>query len=177
GGQKTFHRVIIKMVGWFPRRERGDADGTLFVRTVPDAFLVALDTENERIWWLNADHVRRWTAEHRNRLQRWSEDQKSEQRPVASFQSRREAAVIKFRNRIKSFEQEAAAQLAAFARRRRMATVRYDDSERGYLERFDWSGFKTRLRQKLDEYGITLDCASDEVQADSPEIAREELNE
>lgn len=175
GGQRTAFRVMVKLVGWFPRRVPREAEGTLFVRTTSDAFLVALDADEERIWWLNADHVRRWVAEHRNRLQRWSEDQKAEQRPIASFQSRREAAVLKFRHRIDSFTKEAAAQLANFARRRRIATVRLDDSERGYLQRFDWSGFRVRLRDKLDEFGITLELASAESGVDAHEEETQKL--
>jgi hypothetical protein len=157
GAQRAQFRVMLKMVGWFPRRRPAPSAGTLLVRTGRDAFLVAVDAAGERIWRLNADHIRRWTAEHRRRLQRWSEDHKLEERPRASFQSRREAAVLLFRRRIESFQKEAAAQLAGFARRRQTATVLFDDSDRDFFEQFDWSGFRQRLETKLDEFGVDFE--------------------
>lgn len=173
GGQKFATRVMVKMVGWFPRSEARELSGTLAVRTDADSFLFALDAKGERIWALHADHVRRWTAEHSRRLNRWSDDTKAEQRPVPSFASRRDAAVKKFRDRCDSFVKEAACQLANFAQRRKYATVKLDDTDKSYLPRFDWSGFRSRLAVKLDEYGIALDIASGEAVPETPTDARE----
>lgn len=173
GNQRTHWRLMVKMVAWFPRKPAGELTGTLSVRTDADSFLVALDAKGEKLWVLNADHVRRWINEHTRRLNRWSEDQKAEQRPTASFQSRREHSVVKFRQRIDSFIKEAVAQLANFARRRRYAAVKLDDTLRTYLPKFDWSGFKGRLAVKMDEYGIRLELASDEVDSKAQETLAE----
>lgn len=165
GGQQFATRVMVKMVGWFPRKERGDWDGTLYVHTVRDCFAVALDEKQNKLRVWNGDQVRRWISEHRRQLQRWSDDQKAENRPTASFQSRREAAVNKYKNRIASFIKETAAQIAGVAKRQRFATVRLDDRDRDYLGdgRFDWSGFRTYLAQRLNQDGVTLELASGEV--------------
>lgn len=173
GGQKFAARVMVKMVGWFPRREAGELSGTLAVRTDADSFLFALDDKGERIWALHADHVRRWTAEHARRLNRFMDDTKAEQRPIPTFASRRDATVKKFRDRCDSFVKEAACQLANFAARRKYSTVKLDDTNRSYLPRFDWSGFRLRLQTKLDEYGIALEIASGEVVPENPTNARE----
>lgn len=173
GGQNGLHRVMVKMVGWFPKKIR-EAKGTLYVRTDADSFLVALDEKGAKLRIWNADHVRQWISEHSRQLNRWSDDQKAEQRPVASFQSKREAAALKFRNRINSFQKETVAQVVGVARRMKFAAVQYDDRDHVYFgDRFDWSGFKMRLENKLNENGITLLFASDEVISPTTGVTRE----
>lgn len=160
GGQSFRTRVAVKMVGWFPKRAQ-KARGSLILKTEPGSFLLALDEKANRIRQWHCDHVRRWAAEHARQLQRWSDDQKCEQRPKASYQSRREAAVFKYRNRITSFQKEVAAQVTGVCRRRRFASVKYDDSCRDYMTRFDWSGFAIILANKLNEYDVDFERASD----------------
>lgn len=171
GGQKAFHRVMVKMVAWFPRKPRSERSGTLFVRFDPECFAIALDEQDEKLRVWNADHVRRWIAEHRRRLDRWSDDQKAEQRPVASFQSRRESAVEKFRRRIKSFIQETSAQIVGVARRRRLAEIKVDDTCRSYFGegRFDYSGFRVALANACNADNITVTFASGAVAQKTPE--------
>jgi hypothetical protein len=174
GAQRAHFRVMLKMVGWFPRHRPAAATGTLLVRTGRDAFLVAVDATGNRIWRLNADHVRRWTAAHRRQVRRWSEDHKAEERPRASFQSRREAAALLFRRRVDAFQKEAAAQLTAFARRHKAAAVLFDDSDRDYFERFDWSGFRQRLQTRLEGSGIEFEWTTGPaVFPDLPDTATE----
>lgn len=156
GGQTVHTRVMLKMVGWFPRIEKCQG-GLLHLRTDAGCFLLALDNKSQRIRTWNADQLRRWNKEHQTRIQRWSEDQKCEQRPVASFQSRREMATRKYRNRIESFHKEIAAQVVGVCRRMRYGAVMLDTSCRTYMPRFDWSGFETVLFAKLNEYDIPLD--------------------
>lgn len=155
GGQKASYRAMAKMVGWFPKKNR-PSSGILYLRTDPDAFLIALDEKAHKIRTWNCDHLRRWTAEHARRLHRWSDDQKAEQRPVARYQSRRESAVKKFRDRITSSQKEIAHQVAQVCVRMNFASVKYDDSCREYIPRYDWSGLQTSLSNKLNEYGIDL---------------------
>jgi hypothetical protein len=155
-GQAT----MVKMVGWMPRAttERGNRENTtLRVRTEKDSLLIAINTQDERIWSYNADHVRRWIAQHRRQLQRWSEDAKYEQRPVPSFTARRTAAVTKQRDRMRSAVQEIAAQLGGYAARRKFARVEYDDTERGYSEQFPWFILRDRIRTVLDTLGIAFE--------------------
>jgi hypothetical protein len=105
--------VMVKMAVWLPRAEdKGPRADVLTVQTGKDNLLVPVNSKDEALWRYNGDHLRRWAAEHRKQLQRWSEDQKYEQRPVAAFAHRREAASRKFRDRMNSATHEIAALLA-----------------------------------------------------------------
>ncbi len=154
GGQNTEFRLMCKMVGWFPRTPRGETSGILSVKSTVDSMLVAVNEKEEKIWWLNSDHVRRWYAGHKRRLQRWSEDQKHELRPNPPLQSIREQVCINLRNRIDSFIKETVAQLCGVAVRRRLAEIRYDDSDQRYLPVFQWFALQERLATKCNELGI-----------------------
>ena len=162
--------VMVKMAAWLPRAEdKGPRADVLTVRTGKDNLLVAVNAKDEALWRYNGDHLRRWAAEHRTQLQRWSEDQKHEQRPVPSFAQRREAAVRKFRDRMNSATHEIAAQLAGYAARRHFAQVRYDDSDHSYIgDGFPWYRLRSLIAEKLDARGIVLEASVQPAQ-DTPE--------
>lgn len=160
GGQKIFNHVKVKMVGWFPRIKRPAVEGSLVLRRDAEALLVAAKSTERGMsiigkW--NWDHLLRWVAEHRRHLQRWSDDQKAEQRrPPAFFASHREAACQKYRNRMESAQKELAHQIAQLCRRQRVAELVYDATDRGYFgdDQWTWSAFETVLENKLNEFGI-----------------------
>ena len=157
GGSKIQFRIMAKLVAWLPRQEAKPAEGELFVRTDKDSLLIALDAKDERVWILHADHVRRWIREYYRKLNHWADDQKAEQRPVASFTNRREATVHKHQNRMDSAIHEASAQLVNFAARRRFARIRYDDSEKGFADKFPWARLKQLIAEKADFAGIEFE--------------------
>ena len=182
GGQKAQYRVMCKMVGWFQKPEHhGERTGTLAVSSQPDAMLAALDEKGERIWWVNGDHVRRWQAEHKSRLQRLAEDQKHEtrlpsQKTPAPMQSLRERISQKNRNRLKSWINETAAQLVGLAVRRHYAVIKYDDQCRTYLQSFPWAALKDRIATKCAEHNlefVEVKPASDKVAVTCVDIARD----
>lgn len=157
------YRVMAKLVMWLPKPEVPQtASGTLFVRTSADSLLLALDSKDERLWIENCDQVRRWCAEHRRRLNRWSDDTKAEQRPRPSFASRREAAVVKHRRRLDSVTHEVVSHVINFARRRNFAAISYDDSERSFVPEFPWHLLKQKLMTKCDEFGLEFVYATKE---------------
>lgn len=149
--------LLCKMVAWLPRTEPLPAEGTLTVRTGAESLLIAVNAKDERLWTYNADHVKRWAAEHRRRLQRWSEDHEAEQRPVPNFAKRRVDAALKFHDRINKAAEQIASYLTLYARRRKFAIVRYDDFERGYCPDFVWHRLKSQIELKLDEFGIKFE--------------------
>jgi hypothetical protein len=162
--------ILCKMVAWLPRKVRGTTTGQLSVRTAQDSLLIAVDAADERIWTYNADHLRRWIAEYDRSRQRLAEDQKAEQRPTPSFSARRDTMILKQRNRMDSAVKEIAASLAAFARRRKVAEVLYDDSETGFAgEGFPYFALRQRIAVKLDDYGIGFSHASGEAEAEQQE--------
>jgi hypothetical protein len=146
--------LLCKMVVWLPRGEAPKAEGTLCVRTAPDALLIAASAKDEALWRYKADQVKQWTAEHRRLLQCWAEDSKFEYHVVARFQGRREAAARKYHNRMHSLANEVAHSLAAYARRRHFAAVEYNDSETSFCPDFPWRSLSERVKSKLHEFGV-----------------------
>ncbi len=177
GGQHAQYRVMCKMVGWFPKNASADLTGTLRVKTDVDAMLLAVNEKDEKLWWLNADHLKRWSLEHKRRLHRLAEDSKHEARPDVAFQSLRERACNKFHNRVDSFIKMAVAQLCGLAKRRKFAEIHYDDKVKSCLEDFAWAAMETRLATKCNELNITYVRASGAVSKDNEEGARMEVNQ
>jgi hypothetical protein len=158
GGARTPFRMMAKLVAWLPRETPVDRtrDGVLTARTCEDAFLVVEGTGLSRPWRLHADHVRRWYAEHRNRLQRLRIDQKVELGPPTRIQlsEKRVAVVDKHRRRIQTWCHQASAMLVKLAERHRVSEVHLDDSNRAYMPEFPWHLFVQCLCFKLDERRI-----------------------
>jgi hypothetical protein len=127
GGQKANYRVMCKMVAWLPREPARKSEGVLLARTDKESLLIVLNAKDEKLWVLNGDQVRRWEAEHRRKLNRWSNDQKRENTPP-KFQARREADSTRYRRRIDSACHEAAAQLVNYAARKHFGIIRYSDA-------------------------------------------------
>jgi hypothetical protein len=153
--------ILCKMVGRFPIVAGPKAlTGMLRVRTDKEKLLVALDDKDERIWNLNFDHVRRTIAEYHDRLERLRQDRKAEQRPHPTFESRQDAEVGKQRRRLNSAVQEAAAQVAHFALRRKFSGIRYTDEETGFAASFPWFALRERIATKCQDLGLTFEHVS-----------------
>lgn len=152
-------RLLVKLVGHFPRRGRGPAANAAFVHTDPAAFLV-VEVNGHRVNLTNADHVRRWVAAHRAFLQRSGEDRKREKRmdrrQRANLNMYVEDRCGKYRARLDTFVKQVAAQVRGICERRGVGLVAYDDADRGYMREagadvpFPWHALRTRLRQLLE---------------------------
>jgi hypothetical protein len=150
--------LMFKIVAWLPRPALAiSPEGTLTIRTGADALLTAVNPRGECLWVYNGDHLRRWSAEHARQLQRWSEDSRQGARPPA-FVQRREAAIIKYRDRMNSAAHEIAAYVAQYALRKRFAKVRYEDAEKAFCKDLPWFRVKTLIAEKLSEHGIELEA-------------------
>jgi hypothetical protein len=154
--------LLIKIAGWIPKHPKSERNGTLWVKTGTEALIYALNAKEEKLWTINADNVRRWNAEYYKQLHRWSEDQKMEERPDASFQDRRTAAVAKHRNRLKTCVQQYAAQVAGYADRRNFACVEYDGSVQDYVDKFPWYNLRQQISDLCDARGIVFVDKSNE---------------
>jgi hypothetical protein len=167
--------TMAKLVAWLPRREGiKDMSGALRVRTAHDCLLIAANDKDDVLWRYNADHLKRWIAEHDKYLQRLSEDQKYEQRPIPAFADRRKNYAEKYIHRMHSACHEISAQLANYAARRKFAAVLYDDTERGFVPQFQYFKLQSLIQEKLDAKGIEFALASTEVQPESPKVLAEE---
>lgn len=163
GGVRIQKRLKIKLVGWFPVRERGESTNTLSVRSDADSLLVALDHDGERIWTYNGDHAKRIAdrhAAHLRNLDRLADDRKSEKRRPKR-EGRGFVAMLgdkshTDRSRLKSLCHEASASVVNFAVRRRCSTIRLDLSDRQFAFSFPWSMLETMISQKCRSNGIEL---------------------
>jgi hypothetical protein len=178
GDQKVKYTVMVKMVAWFPRGEKGPAHratDSLKVVTATDALLVALNARDERVWRYYGDHLRRWVAEHRRMLGRLADDQKAEQRPAPAFADRRSATAVKYRNRMSSAIREIAAQLVGYAARRGFGTLEYDDSVNDFSPEFPYAALRGQISSKCEAAGLKFDYANaspQEVELDSNRLNR-----
>lgn len=149
--------LMCKMVAWLPRHAPRDLSGALYVHTSPESLLIARNDNGERVWSYHADQARRWTAEHRRRLQRWADDTKAEQGPVPGFQARRTQATEKYGRRLKTLCQQVAASTVGYAVRRKLKVINYDDRERSYCPDFPWAMLRDRLAELADAQGLEWD--------------------
>jgi hypothetical protein len=168
---KRGDRTLLKLVFHATRKPVGELTGTILVRTDPAAFWVC-ELQGRQPWIVNADHARRWVAEHTVYRQRMSEDLKYEKRwPVEMRRNMLrslEDRCRKMNDRLATWCQEASKMLAEFARRQKAATVIYDDRNQAYLPKFPWFRLLEMVKNKLDERGIRLVCESE--RDESPDV-------
>jgi hypothetical protein len=163
--------LMVRMVAWLPRPAAPQQPtGILRVRTSHDNLLIAVNAKDETVWTYNGDHLRRWAAEHRRKLQRWSEDVKFENRSSPNFAGRRKATVTKYHARMDSAAHEITAQLAGYAARRRIAAIEYNDSDQSFCTDLPWYRLRSLLTQKLDACRVALKIiASGQAAEEKPE--------
>ena len=164
-------KLMLKLVGWFPRPKARESSGSMEVRSDSERLLAA--SVNGRAWSYNGDQIRRWVAQHRRQLNRWAEDAKFENRPESTFSDRRRHAAERQSRRMHSLCHEIAAQLAGFAERQRVAAVRLDLADHSYCPEFPWFRLSGLLREKLDLRGIEVLTASATVVKETPEALAE----
>lgn len=148
--------LLLKMVGRFPRRERGEATNVCFLHTDPAALLVA-EVNGRSVTITNGDHLRRAMAviretsdRHRRFLQRISEDKKREvrmdRRQRANLNKKVDERCAKQRARIDTAVKQIAAQVARFCQRQGVGLIAYDDCVKTFLpDGFAWHAIKERI--------------------------------
>ena len=151
------HDIMVKMVAHLSVRANSLAEGELYCSTGKDSLLSVLDVDREKLWIYHGNHIQRWAAEHKYRMECWADDSKPRSRGVPPpFAERRTLASDKYRRRLASATHEASRGLVEYCRRRKVATLYYDDSERGFAGQFSWFELKLKIEQKLKEFGIAF---------------------
>lgn len=175
GGQRRPERLMAKLVAYFPREPKREADEAMLLRTHPASFWVAeIDGRVERPWLLNGDHLARSMAmmrdnraRHEQWLQRIGEDRKHEKRwPIhqrRQFQDAYLKRCEKHHRRVKTWIDQMVAQVVQFAQRRRVGTIAYLDDDRRFALAFPWHQAEVTLHQRCDQAGIRVIDASAEV--------------
>ena len=164
------NEIMIKMVGWFPRKQQ-KFDGVMYVRTDPQSFLIGLNARDERLWIINGERAQEWTRRYYHGLQRWREDQKYEMRNPKRQQRKtaedQQSRTRKFRNRINTFVDESAAQVVNHAKRRRLATIKLNDSDHSFFSDFPWHRLVSGISQRCNAEGIQFERSSTEKTTDT----------
>lgn len=147
--------IMVKMVAWLPRQTAQPAEGTLVVRSTPDAILQAFNLKDEAIWTYHGDQIRGWVEEHKKYLLRLADDSKAELRPpTASFTRHRRQAVDRFHNRTATVTHTIAAMLIGYAKRRKFLAIQYSDVDQSFGEGLPWAELRRKIAEKANAAGI-----------------------
>jgi hypothetical protein len=118
-------------------------------------------------WVLHAPWVQQWIVSHRRFLDQFADDLKFEKRwPSAQrrrMNRRRERGCDKQNNRLKTFIQQTAAQVAGWVGRRKCQVLVWNDKDRSFAELFPWHMLRASLESKCDEAGLVFRVASGAV--------------
>ncbi len=166
GGQVFRSALRFEMSYYSPRLTREPGDGVLSVATGPNGLLTAV-LNSEQVWIYHADHAKRLVSKHfahLKRLQSLSDDRKAERRKPhrdkRSYESMVDTVCETDRNRMTSLCHEASASLVEFARRRRVATIVYNDKDKSFCGSFPWAKLSTMIEQKGHAARINVEMVS-----------------
>lgn len=170
GKEQPVWRIMCKLSAWMPRRQSSAGDGTLQVILGGEAFASAFP-DGRPPWVVNADHVHAWIMAHDRRRHRLAQDLKYEKRWPKRMRdgmaAKLDAICRKQHNRLDTWMHESTKSLAAFAVRQRVASVTIVRRE-PWSVGFPWFLWVERLRQKLDDRGLSLEVASGVVVEEKP---------
>lgn len=157
--RKLIARVLVYVERSAPRVQSADV---LAVSTQPDGLLAAtLGSRPEKIWFFNAPHLPRRVAAHMERLQRMSEDRKSERRMprrrARQMNDHGSACTRRFHAFIDTLVKQCARLLVNYAVRRRVCRIILDTSCRTYCQSFPYFKLETRIKQLCCEERIAFE--------------------
>lgn len=165
--------AILRLVGRF---DPGSAPGSgvAVCRTGPDALVtVTVADDGGRQFVYHGDELPGVVIQHDLWRKRFATDHKHEKRWPAQVRRRRvngprvRAKYERCANRLRTARQTVAFQVVAWLLRNGVSSLRYDDADKSFLPRFDWSGLREVLRFKCREAGIRFQTVA-EVE-DDPE--------
>lgn len=155
------NRLMANIALGLPPETVDGAEGDLVVRTVPDSLLVACAAGSDRReWWYHGDQLRKWVAEHRRRLGRLSDDRKAERVLGAAAVRVQEQVSDRQHRRLDTATHQIAASVVGYARRRGLARIVLDDSERAFLPAFCWHQVAERIHHAAAAGGVVLVTAA-----------------
>jgi len=163
GGSRSSIRIMVKLVGYFPRGEAKEIGaGILEVRTGRKALLIAMAPGASRPWLLHADHLRRLIYVHERKLQNISDDLKAEVRPASpALRQRLQDMCYRQGCRIDTEIRRFASMLVKYAKRCKCGMINYSDEDHRYFSSFPWAKLTDYIRQACDRE--SMEFASGEV--------------
>jgi hypothetical protein len=170
--------LMLKIAAWFSRGEVAQSGTQAQARTCVDGFLVA--TCGQEVWRLNADHVQRWIVGAAQQQQRLREDLKAERRFPKRMREGITARMNRLsqlrRDRLNSWINESTTQLVNWSKRKRAASLIWDDTYGSAMPSFPWFQFSAVLEQKCEMAGIELLRASEGATVKSGEALADSEN-
>lgn len=169
-------RLLVRIPVDLPIRSENGRSGSLQVRTTRDALIRAGDPHSENAWIEHHNHIRRAIIAYERQRQHLADDLKAEKRWPArqceGIVGRMGELGRRQRQRMESWLHEAAAHLVGYARRRRIAQIEYDDSDRSFVGLFPWAALRAKIAEKCEISGVKF-VASGEVLGESQEALAE----
>lgn len=163
-GRRAGGRLVgadVRIVGAFDLPPKGGDVGAV-VRTGAGALLTAVVAGRDEPFIYHADDLPSVVAVHDDWSHRFATDLKHEKRWPASVrkkrvngprvQAKRDAA----RNRLRTARQTAAKVVVGFLTRQRVGSVVYNDEDKSFLPRFDWTGLRECVRHACEASGIVF---------------------
>lgn len=147
------HVAVLGIAVSLPLQEGKGTRGTLTVCTARDALIVATKERSDVPFVITGDEVRQWVAQRDRRYQRLRQDRKS----GSSRQSLNgviERTGDKWNRRMDSYTHETAAKIVAHAKRRNVATVRWDATIKSFMPKFPYHELATKIAYKCEDAGI-----------------------
>ena len=151
-------RLMCKLVAWLPKKAPSTQQASS-LRVHTDATrLIVVEREGAEPWVLYGDQIRRGLLAADTQRQRLVTDLKAERRRP---KREREGMIDRLgriaehqRHCLTTWTHQVAAQVVGYAARQHVATVIYDDHERGYLPHFPWHRLADCLREKCEARSI-----------------------
>lgn len=163
GPLTLFAPDLLSLVVYVPRAEPEEREGhTLCIHTPSDALLVAREEEGAELMRVRADHLLRLTAAHDRRLDGLRTDRKTFHDCALGAKPWSEVS-RKYRARIKSTVDEAAANVVRLADRKRFGVLSWEGEEEGSYPYFL---LRSRLQTLCHERDIRFICAEEALAGD-----------
>lgn len=150
----------LRLVGQFDAAEKVEGVDAI-VRTGGESlFAAVVDGDDGNPFVYHADHLKGIIHAYDRWRHRFARDLKHEKRWPADkrrrtvFGAAAQARMDKMGNRLDWERKQAAVMLVGFLKRRGVGVLHYDDSERDYLPRFDWTATRMAVACKCEEMGI-----------------------
>lgn len=184
-------QVLLRLSGYFVRKEKTERKRVMVVTTDPNAFWVVEVDGRREPWILNADHVRGrlWQlrcaevraiiANHTSFRQRMSEDLKYEKRwpkrRRRQMLHRLQERCAKNNDRVKAFNHEASSILIAFAERQEVGKILYCDDNHDFFRDatgnelpYSWHDLREKVVSKgqmsrIEVQHVTSNASDEEV--------------
>lgn len=152
--------LMLKLACYIPDKQERTTGGALRVFSCADSFLVAENDTANKLWVLNAIHVRQWIVKHDIAMKRFREDLKADRRlrtgKRKGLMTQSQAAQRKMRNRLDSFVHESSCQLVEYAYKRGFAEIALDLSDKSYFDHFPWYQLETQIASKAKHKGLRV---------------------